>query len=83
MKRGAATIVGHRLRLLVAILLVALPIAAGVWVFAGYASRGPEEQSDTQLAGLLRIAAERKKEEFKRLNDLLSADVVALLAIAR
>jgi two-component system phosphate regulon sensor histidine kinase PhoR len=55
-KRGAATIVGHRLRLLVAILLVALPIAAGVWVFAGYASRSPEEQSGTQLAGLLRSA---------------------------
>ena len=56
MKRGAAAIAGHRLRLLVASLLVALPIAAGVWAFAGYASRSPEEQADTQLTGLLRSA---------------------------
>jgi signal transduction histidine kinase len=55
-KRGVAAIAGHRLRLLIAILLVALPIAAGVWVFAGYASRSPSEQADTQLTGLLRSA---------------------------
>jgi signal transduction histidine kinase len=55
-KRGAAAIAGHRLRLLVAILMVALPIAAGVWLFAGYAGRSPQEQADTQLTGLLRSA---------------------------
>jgi PAS domain S-box-containing protein len=47
---------GGRLRLLVVMLLLALPLAGGVWAFAGFAGRNAEARADTELGGVLRSA---------------------------
>ncbi len=43
-----------RILLLVAMLLVAAPLAAGVWAFASFAGRNAQARSDAELSGLLR-----------------------------
>jgi two-component system, OmpR family, phosphate regulon sensor histidine kinase PhoR len=45
-----------RFRLLVAMFLLALPLAAGVWAFSGFAGRSGEQRADSQLDGVLRSA---------------------------
>jgi len=45
-----------RIRLLVAMLLLALPLGVAVWAFASFAGRSAEQRADTQLASLLRSA---------------------------
>jgi PAS domain S-box-containing protein len=45
-----------RLRLLLAVLLLALPLGAGIWAFANFAGRSAEQRADTQLSSLLRSA---------------------------
>jgi two-component system, OmpR family, phosphate regulon sensor histidine kinase PhoR len=42
-----------RLRLLVAMLLLSLPLGVAIWAFASYAGRSAEQRTDTQLASLL------------------------------
>ena len=37
-------------------LLLAVPIGAGIWAFAGYAGRSEEDRADTQLTGVLASA---------------------------
>jgi PAS domain S-box-containing protein len=47
---------GGRLRVLFVMLLIALPLGAGIWVFADFAGRSSEQRADAQLASLLRSA---------------------------
>jgi two-component system phosphate regulon sensor histidine kinase PhoR len=42
-----------RLRLVVAMLLLALPLGVAIWAFASFAGRSSEQRADTQLATLL------------------------------
>jgi two-component system, OmpR family, phosphate regulon sensor histidine kinase PhoR len=46
----------RRLRLLVAMILLALPLGVGVWAFGELAARNAEDHADTQLSGFLRSA---------------------------
>src|SRR5438067_2092519 len=50
------TSVEGRLRLLVATVLLALPLALGVGAFAELTGRNAEDRADAQLSGLLRSA---------------------------
>jgi two-component system phosphate regulon sensor histidine kinase PhoR len=45
-----------RIRVLVAMLLLALPLGVAVWAFSSFAGRSAEQRADTQLNGLLRSA---------------------------
>jgi PAS domain S-box-containing protein len=49
-------LLGSRLRLLVAMFLLALPLAAGIWAFAGFAGRSGEQREEAQLDTVLRAA---------------------------
>jgi signal transduction histidine kinase len=49
-------LVASRLRLLVAMFLLAIPVAAGIWVFAGFAGRIVEQRAEAQLDTVLRAA---------------------------
>jgi two-component system, OmpR family, phosphate regulon sensor histidine kinase PhoR len=45
-----------RIRLLVVMLLLALPLGVAVWAFASFAGRSAEQRAETQLMSLLRSA---------------------------
>jgi two-component system, OmpR family, phosphate regulon sensor histidine kinase PhoR len=47
---------GSRFRLLVAMFLLALPLVAGIWAFAGFAGRSGEQRAEAQLDTVLRAA---------------------------
>jgi two-component system phosphate regulon sensor histidine kinase PhoR len=47
---------GSRFRLLVAMLLLAVPLVAGIWVFAGFAGRSGQQRAEAQLDTVLRAA---------------------------
>jgi two-component system phosphate regulon sensor histidine kinase PhoR len=67
---GPATL---RLRLLLAMVLLALPLGAGIWAFADYAGRSAEQRSDTQLAALLRSALQEYADVLRAARSSASA----------
>ena len=52
------TPLGGRLRLLLAMSFLALPLVGGIWAFAGFAGRSGEQRAESQLAGELRAAVQ-------------------------
>jgi two-component system, OmpR family, phosphate regulon sensor histidine kinase PhoR len=67
---------GGRLRLLVATLLLALPLGAGVLAFADFAGGTAEDRADTQLSTLLRSAL----QEYASTLDLAQSRATATAA---
>src|SRR3954454_23887365 len=66
-----------RFRLLVAMFLLAVPLAAGVWAFCAFAGRSGEQRAESQLAGVLRGALQEHPGE------LAAADTRATSVAAR
>ncbi len=57
-------------------ILLAVPLGAGIWAFAGYAGRSSEDRADTQLSAVLRSAL----QEYAGILDAAGAKATATAA---
>jgi two-component system phosphate regulon sensor histidine kinase PhoR len=65
-----------RIRALLVMLLLALPLGVAVWTFASFAGRSAEQRADTQLTGLLRSAL----QEYAGVLDVAGSKATATAA---